>query len=267
MKHLEVAQYLSRINLSDCHPTLEGLTQLQEHHTEHIPFENLDIVVGRKIVLDLPHLFEKVVTKKRGGYCFELNTLYAELLKSLGFSPKPVLGRVWLSNPLKTPPRNHLAHLVELEGKTYLTDVGFGGLMTRIPLDINVSSPVNDNVGMVRVIQIADQQFMIQRETEKGWANQYSFESVEISEEDIHISNYYMSTHPNSIFYSHRCIGKNTKDGRLGLFNNKISIRKGIKVVDKKRVDFRKEWLEAIKNEFSLDLDFSEEEFAILFKK
>ncbi len=267
MTHLEVAQYLDRIKLSDCHPTLAGLAQLQEHHMEHIPFENLDIVVGRKIVLDLPHLFEKVIIKKRGGYCFELNTLYAAFLKSLGFAPKPVLGRVWLSNPLKTPPRNHLAHLVELEGKTYITDVGFGGFMTRVPLDINDPAPIEDNVGMVRVIQIADQQFMIQRKMEKGWTNQYSFENVEISEEDIHISNYYMSTHPNSIFYTHRCIGKNTSDGRLGLFNNKISIRKGIKVVDKIRVELGLDWLEVIKKEFSLHLDFSKEELSILLKK
>ena len=267
MNHQKVAQYLNRIKVSDCHPTLEGLTKLQKHHMEHIPFENLDIVVGRKIILDLPHLFEKVIIKKRGGYCFELNTLFAVLLKAIGFSPKPVLGRVWLSNPLKTPPRNHLAHLVALEGKTYITDVGFGGFMTRIPLDIYVSTPIRDNVGMIKVIQIDDHQFMIQRETEKGWTNQYSFENIEISKEDIHISNYYMSTNPKSIFYSHKCIGKNTKDGRLGLFNNKISIRKGIKVVDKIQLDLGKDWLEAIKNNFSLQLDFSKRELDILLKK
>ena len=267
MNDPEIAQYLKRIKLNHCLPNLEGLTQLQDHHTKHIPFENLDIVVGREIALDLPHLFEKVIIKKRGGYCFELNTLYADLLKSVGFSLKPVLGRVWLSNPLNTPPRNHLAHLVDLEGKTYVTDVGFGGLMTRVPLDINDSSPVHDNIGQVRVIPFTDHQFMIQRETEKGWTNQYSFENIEISEEDIHISNYYMSTHPKSIFYSHKCIGKNTKDGRLGLFNNKISIRKGIKVVDKIRLDLKQDWLEAIKNEFSLQLDFSERELNILFKE
>ncbi|MFT6707903.1 MAG: arylamine N-acetyltransferase, partial [Flavobacteriales bacterium] len=220
MKDTEIAKYLSRMKIDDCNPNLEGLTKLQEHHMENIPFENLDIVVGRNIALDYPHLFDKVVIKKRGGYCFELNTLYAELLKSLDFSPKPVLGRVWLSNPKGTPPRNHLAHLVDLGGKTYVTDVGFAGLITRIPLDINVTAPVNDKDGLVRVVPIADHQFMIQRQTEKGWTNLYSFENVEISEEDIHISNYYMSTHPKSHFCCHKFVGKNTKEGRIGLFNN-----------------------------------------------
>lgn len=263
----EKAKYLTRIYLANCEANLAGLTELQDHHMEHIPFENLDIVVRRKIALDYEHLFDKIILKKRGGYCFELNLLYAELLTSIGFSPTPVLGRVWLSNPKNTPPRNHLAHLVELEGKTYVSDVGFGGLITRIPLDIHVSDAVDDNDGMVRVIPFADDQFMIQRETEKGWADLYSFEIVEISREDIEIANYYMSTHPDSHFYKHKFVGKHTKDGRKGLFNNKMSVRKGIKVVDKKKVEFGLEWLEVIKNEFSVELDFTEEELQLLFRE
>jgi arylamine N-acetyltransferase len=267
MKDREISKYLSRIKLDDCHSSLEGLTKLQEHHMENIPFENLDIVVGRKIALDYPHLFDKIVLKKRGGYCFELNILYAELLKSLGFSSKPVLGRVWLSNPKRTPPRNHLAHIVDLEGITYVTDVGFGGLISSIPLDINVSSPVSDKDGMVRVVPLVDHQFMIQRHNEKQWTNLYSFENVEISEEDIDISNYYMSTNPNSHFFHHKFVGRSTKEGRIGLFNNKISIRKGIKVIAKNRVCFGEDWIETIKNEFSLNLDFSKKEFDVLFEK
>lgn len=267
MNASELKKYLSRINLTACTATLAGLTKLQDHHKENIPFENLDVVVGRKINLDYVHLFEKLVTKKRGGYCFELNTLYAILLKSLGFISRPVLGRVWLSNPMSTPPRNHLAHLVDLDGKTYLTDVGFGGLIARVPLDIHDYDPVNDRDGMVRILPIVDHQFMIQRETEKGWANQYSFENVGISEEDIAISNHYMSTHPSSHFYYHKFVGRNTKEGRIALFNNKMSIRKGLKVVDKRPVEYGPDWLKIIKDKFSLDLDFSEEEFTLLFNK
>ncbi len=267
MKDPEISQYLSRLKLDDCNPTLAGLTDLQEHHMENIPFENLDIIVGRTIALDYEHLFEKVITKKRGGYCFELNTLYGELLRSLGFAPKAVLGRVWLSNPKRTPPRNHLAHILDLGGKTYVTDVGFGGLMTRIPLDINISSPVSDKDGMMRVVQFADHQYMIQRQIETVWTNQYSFENVVISEEDISISNYYMSTHPKSHFFHHRFVGKNTKDGRIGLFNNKISIREGMKIVEKKKVHFGNDWLDTIKTEFSITLDFSEKEINVLFEK
>ena len=267
MNDAQISKYLNRIKLEGSLPNLAGLTKLQEHHMENIPFENLDVVIGRTIKIDQESLFDKLITRNRGGYCFELNTLYAELLRALGFFPRPVLGRVWLSNPRKLPPRNHLAHLVDLEGKTYVTDVGFGGLITRVPLDLKVSTPVNDKDGMVRIVPFGDHQFMITRQTENGWENQYSFEQVEVSEEDIFISNYYMSTHPKSHFYEHKFVGKYTKDGRVGLFNNKMSIRKGVKVVAKKKVDFGEDWIETIKNEFNLNLDFTEEEFNILFEK
>ncbi len=267
MNDADIFQYLKRIGLTDCSADLSGLTKLQHHHLENIPFENLDIVVGRKIKLDYLHLFEKVVLKKRGGYCFELNTLYADLLKYLGFNPRSVLGRVWLSNPKVTPPRNHLAFLVDLGGRTYLTDVGFGGLVARVPLDIECSSPVNDQDGMIRIVPFSNHQYMIQRETENGWADQYSFENLLISKEDIAISNYYMSTHPNSHFYEHKFVGRNTKEGRMALFNHKISIRKGNKVVDKKRVEYGEDWLAIIRKEFELNLDFSKRELKTLFKE
>ena len=86
MKDPEISKYLSRIKLDDCNTNLEGLTKLQGNHMEHIPFENLDIVVGRDIALNYINLFDKIIIKQRGGYCFELNILYAKLLLSLGFS-------------------------------------------------------------------------------------------------------------------------------------------------------------------------------------
>jgi len=267
MNDADITKYLERINLTDCTTDLAGLTKLQNHHLENIPFENLDVVVGRQIKLEYSHLFEKIIIKKRGGYCFELNTLYICLLKHLGFHPKPVLGRVWLSNPKVTPPRNHLAYLVDLDGRTYLTDVGFGGLVARVPLDIQVSIPVSDSDGMIRIVPFSNHQFMIQRETENGWEDQYSFENLLISTEDIAISNYYMSTHPNSHFYFHKFVGRNTQDGRIGLFNHKMSIRKGIKIIGKKRVAYGEDWLKTIRKEFELDLDFSKKELERLFKE
>ena len=267
MKDLEISKYLNRIQVDNCNLDVEGLTKLQENHMQYIPFENLDIIVGRDIELNNEHLFDKIISRKRGGYCFELNTLYSELLNSLGFLSKPVLGRVWLSNPKRIPPRNHLAHLVKLDGSTYITDVGFGGLISSIPLDINISSAVNDKDGLVKVSQFGKHQYMIQRHNEKEWTNLYSFENIEISEEDIAISNYYMSTHPNSHFYHHRFVGRSTQEGRIGLFNNKISIRKGIKVADKKRIEYGKDWIETIKSKFSISLDFTEQEYNTLFEQ
>lgn len=266
MKDLEFDEYLQRIKIAHCKPTLEGLTKLQQSHMQNIPFENLDIIVKRKIHLDFENLFKKIVKKNRGGYCFELNILYSYLLKHLGFEPKPVLGRVWLRNPTKTPPRNHLAHLVKLNGETFVTDVGFGGLTTRIPLNINDNSEAYDKDGFVRISPFSVNQFMIQRKVDNKWENQYSFEDVDISEEDIYISNYYMSTNPKSHFYNANFIGKYTNDGRVGLYNNQMSKRNGIEVTDKKNIAYGKDWIDALKTQFDLEIDFSESELQMIFK-
>lgn len=263
----EISEYLRRINLDACEANLNGLMQLQAQHMEYIPFENLDIVVGRKISLDHASLFQKIIGNNRGGYCFELNTLYSELLQALGFSVVPVLGRVWLSNPKNLPPRNHLALLVSIDEKTYLTDVGFGGLISSVPLDIDSSETVNDKDGLVRISRLDDYQFMIQRHNEKEWTNLYSFENLPISGEDIAISNHYMSTHTDSHFYYHKFAGRSTKEGRIGLFNNKMSIRKGIKAAGKKRIEYGDDWIDALHKEFSLTLDFSEKELDLLLEK
>lgn len=264
----EISNYLSRIKLEDCEHNFQGLSILQQNHMENIPFENLDVIVGRKIDLDSQSLYHKIVVNKRGGYCFELNMLYANLLKGLGFSLEPVLGRVWLRNPTKTPPRNHLAYLVKMDGETYLTDVGFGGLTTRVPLNIYDSSNINDKDGDVRIITTRINEFMIQRLTEEGWANQYSFEKIPISEEDIDISNYYMSTNPRSHFYKDKFIGKFTENGRIGLFNNLFSRRKGIKLFERRKIEYGTEWIETLREEFHLPLTtFSKEELKRLFEE
>lgn len=267
MKDSEISRYLNRIKLQNCGNTLEDLKLLQQKHIQNIAFENLDVVVGREIKLDYNHLFKKIVSSGRGGYCFELNILYSHLLKSLGFSIKPVLGRVWLRNPERMPPRNHLAFLVKLKDETFITDVGFGGLTTRIPLNINNVSEVNDSDGLVRILPFDDNQYMVQRMTEKGWANQYSFEEIDISKEDIHISNYYMSTNPNSHFFNDSFIGKFTENGRIGLFNNQMSTRSGIEVIDRKHIAYGSEWVDILKQQFDLELDFTDEEFNTLFKR
>lgn len=266
MKDLEVNNYLDRIRVDDCSSDLLGLSRLQESHMENIPFENLDITVGREIKLGYQHLYEKVIQSERGGYCFELNTLYSKLLKALGFCVKPVLGRVWLSNPRHTPPRNHLAYIVKLEGRNYITDVGFGGLVTRIPLDIDSSTTVIEKDGMVRILPFSGDQLMVQRKGNRGWENQYSFDNMEASEKEIYTANEYMSTSPRSHFCRHKFVGINTKEGRIGLFNDKISIRKGINVVTKNRVEYGKDWLESIDANFSLSPNFTKSELSILFR-
>ena len=107
---------------------------------------------------------------------------------------------------------------------------------------------------------------MVQRKIKNGWANQYSFDNLDISQEDIEISNFYMSTNPKSHFYKDRFIGLFMEEGRIGLFNKQLSIRKGIKVVDRKEFPYGSKWIDILKNQFNIQLDFTKQEIERLFK-
>lgn len=100
---------------------------MHSHHNSAIPFENLDVLLPREIHLDDRALEEKLITARRGGYCFEQNGLLQRALSEIGFSVRSLLGRVVLANPPQMPPRTHRLLLVEVEGERWIADVGFGG--------------------------------------------------------------------------------------------------------------------------------------------
>jgi len=122
---VRVEDYLERLGCeSRREPSPENLRVLQRAHLERVPFENLDIHLGRPIALDLPALFDKIVSRRRGGFCYELNGLFAWLLGELGYRVTLLSGRVMDGGRLG-PEFDHMALLVELEGG-WLVDVGFG---------------------------------------------------------------------------------------------------------------------------------------------
>ena len=120
--------YFERIGYSGpCEPTLGVLNAITLAHTSAIPFENLDVLLGRPIALDPASLVDKLVRRRRGGYCFEQNGLLLIVLEALGFQAVPISARVRWQRPRDfTPPRTHLFLRVELDGESWLADVGIG---------------------------------------------------------------------------------------------------------------------------------------------
>ena len=113
------------------------MARLHHAHFHAIPFENFDILLGRGISLDPEDVFNKLVHKKRGGYCFELNGLFLQALLALGFKARALLARVHVSG---TPSgRGHQLELISIDGRDWLADVGFGGNSPRmsIPLELD----------------------------------------------------------------------------------------------------------------------------------
>ena len=119
--------YFERIRLAE-RPAcdLDGLAMVQRAHRLAIPFENLDIRLGRGIAIDSDSVFAKLVTRRRGGYCFEQNRLFCDALTALGFAVRPLLGRVWFGATV-TPGRTHMLLLVTIDGRDWIADAGFGG--------------------------------------------------------------------------------------------------------------------------------------------
>ncbi|MEZ6196911.1 MAG: arylamine N-acetyltransferase [Planctomycetota bacterium] len=128
---MDVNAYLQRLELAGA-PTTDraGLARLQDRHLLQVPFENLDVRAGRPIPLDEDAAFAKIVTRRRGGFCFELNLAFSGLLRELGFEVSCLSAEVWNADAGAwapgVPPGGHLALRVELEGRSWLVDVGFG---------------------------------------------------------------------------------------------------------------------------------------------
>ncbi len=259
--------YLAHIGYTgSTDPSLQTLTALQRRHMQAVPFENLDVFVGRPLDLSPQALFDKVVRKRRGGYCFELNTLYAELLRSLGFAPIPVLARVRLHNPAQSTPRTHLTHLVEVAGTVYLTDVGFGGMTSRIPLPIEGRGAVDDGEGRVRVTDHQAGEYLLEREKDGGWIQQYSFEIREAIPADIRVNNHFTETHPDSHFVGERFVGRFTEKGRIGLHENQFIERIGQQVVKTQEISDG-DWADFVAERFDLIPDYTGAELAKLGRK
>ena len=145
---MNIKSYLERINFRGSHlPNYETLCELQKTHLLNVPFENLDIHYDKEIILNINKIFQKIVTNKRGGFCYELNGLFYELLHALNFTVKMISARVYNNNKVFEEEYDHLALIVSIEGDDYLVDVGFGDFIL-FPLKIDLGLEQNDTNGI-----------------------------------------------------------------------------------------------------------------------
>lgn len=260
---MRVSDYLSRIGLKSTPPsTVEGLELLQNHHMRHVPFENLNVLLGRPLDLSTDALFEKIVSSKRGGYCFELNTLYAALLSEVGFDPVPMLARVWLRDPVDTPPRTHLVNRVSVDGEDWISDVGFGGRAARVPLKIQDGYEVDDGDGLIRITADADFGYRISRLQEGAWSDQYTVETQPAHHADILTGNHWTERHPGSHFRQGIGVGIFTDEGRTSFYEGVLT-RRGPETLSRPIADLSA-ILDVLKTEFGIILHMTPKERAQL---
>ncbi len=193
---LDLDAYLERVGHGGpVEPTVDCLDALHLAHVTTIPFENLDILLGRPIRLDLDSVQGKLVRGGRGGYCFEQNALFAAALEAIGFAVTRLAARVHGG----TGGRTHMVLRVEAGGVSWLADVGFGGgsILRPIPLESDV---VVDQFGWRFRLIDEDEPTTLQALRPAGWEDFYTFTLEPQLPIDYEIANHYTSTHPDSPF-------------------------------------------------------------------
>lgn len=221
---MDFKTYLKRINYTGAlTPTLPVLIELQNHHLLAIPFENLDIHYGKKIVLDLGEIYLKVVEGKRGGFCYELNGLFYELLKYIGFQVKRISARVYSEEKGFGQEFDHLAIVVTLDGSDYLADVGFGEFSLS-PLRIVLDEEQIDKRGKFKITQHDEQYLCVNKEKDGVWGPEYIFTLRERNLDEYKGMCRYQQTSPDSHFTQNRICSIATENGRISISNDKVKI-------------------------------------------
>jgi N-hydroxyarylamine O-acetyltransferase len=196
----DLKAYLERIEYRGAlEPTLATLQSVQLAHLSSIPFENIDVRLGRPIGLDLETLQAKLVAGRRGGYCFEQNSLFAAALGALGFDVATLEARVRPPGARATLARTHMVLHLTVDGQGWIADVGFGadGPLVPVPLDGTASEQSDD---VYRIEREEESTCVLRNSWRANWRDLYAFTLTPALPVDFEMANYYTSTHPESRF-------------------------------------------------------------------
>ncbi|PCJ69852.1 MAG: arylamine N-acetyltransferase [Rhodobiaceae bacterium] len=223
---IDLDGYFSRIGYAGPRePTLEVLTAIQFAHATSIPFENLSILFGKGVKLDLPTLQDKIVGSARGGYCFEQNGLALAVLKQLGFDAFGLVGRVrWMVSEDQAAPLTHMLIHVTIDGKVYIYDGGFGGVRLTGVLELvpDLVQPTrHEDHRLVKTgIHYTVQVDLSIADAERNWADVCQFTLEPQSPVDYELGSWYTSTHPDSLFVNNLIVERPFEGGRRMIFND-----------------------------------------------
>jgi N-hydroxyarylamine O-acetyltransferase len=237
--------YLARLGL-DARPTADadGLARLQMAHRQTIGFENLDVRLGRPIRIDSDGAFDKLVTRRRGGYCFEQNRLFSDMLTAIGLPNRPLLARVYLGLPQGVvPPRTHVLLLVDLAGAPWVADAGFGaGYVPPMPLQDGMMVRSDDGATH-RLRRIGERgdlsgEWLLERRGPVGaidgraaphedWQPQYGFDLSPVAPDDLEQCNHWTSTRADTRFLTLQIVSIALPEGFAAMTDGRLSIYRG----------------------------------------
>lgn len=250
---MNVPAYLARIGYSGpVTPTAEVLRALHRAHMLRVPFENLDIPRGRKLVVDQEACARKIVDERRGGFCYEMNGAFAALLQAIGFQVTLLSARVVRQDGSFGPEFDHLTLRVDLD-RPWLADVGFGDSFVE-PLRLLPGIAQKDGSEIYRITEAVNVLQLEKWDSAETWKPQYRF-----SLQARHIGEFAEmcnshQTSPDSSFTHKRLCSRATPDGRITLSDMKLVItRNGNK--EERTLCSEEEWRTVLREYFDVMLD------------
>lgn len=217
--------YLARIGLASAPASdLAGLASLQRAQLFSIPFENFDIHLGRGISLEPAAIFQKLVTRRRGGYCFEVNELFFTALEAFGFKARRALARIRFR-----PEPSGLTHqvtLVTFGAESWMVDTGFGAETPRRPLLLQDGFEITQDGLAWRLSADGTFGWLLSQWEEGAWKPLYSFEERPVLAPDRIMGNHYTSSHPTSFFTFTRIAALAKPWGQISLLDRRLAITK-----------------------------------------
>ena len=216
--------YLARIGFTGAtQPTLTTLQQLHHAHVCTIPFENIDVLLNRPVHLETEAIQEKLVTARRGGYCYEHNALFLLALQQMGFDARGLAARVVIAQPPSVPPRTHMLLLVPLAESFWIADVGFGGPTLSAPIRL-VADEIQRTPHGEYQLQSLGEEWLLRQRRGGEWLPLYRFDLVTQFPSDYLMANHFVSTWPHSHFRHHLLAARYLPDGgQLALENRRFS--------------------------------------------
>jgi len=231
-ENFKLDDYLHRVgynNTPACN--LQTLIELIRAQLFSVPFENLDVQAGKIVSMVPEDIVEKIVYHPRGGYCYEVNGLFAMALTALGFE-YTLIGARPMFYPLRRP-KTHMVLAVKVEGQLWLCDVGFGSFGIRAPLSLHsINQIIQQDDDFFRLVRDGENNFIMQALVDDQWENQYGFDLYPHEWIDFFPANFLNSRHPDTIFVQKLLVVKHDERGRKILLGNRLKvIEKGVATI------------------------------------
>ncbi|MFA5241981.1 MAG: arylamine N-acetyltransferase [Sulfuricella sp.] len=214
--------YLNRIGFRyEAKADIATVTEMMRCQLFTVPFENLDVQAGKVVSLVPEEIVEKILYRNRGGYCYEVNGLFAMALQALGIPYQFVAARP-MFYPVKRP-KTHMAIVLRVNGEEWLCDLGFGSYGIRAPMRLNlIDVEVKQDFDTFLLSKANDREYLLKALVDGEWANQYAFDLSPQDWIDFVPANYLNSTHPDAVFVQKLLIVLHDRTGRKILFGDML---------------------------------------------